>query len=72
MASSRLDRPSLASRGTWAFRPILISNYLHSALILGDMCDHFREFMVEGAKLNQATLTQNIDQSVMMVTALAQ
>jgi fumarate hydratase class II len=24
-----------------AFRPILISNYLHSALILADMCDHF-------------------------------
>src|ERR1700685_1312533 len=54
-----------------AFRPVLISNYLHSALILADMCDHFREFMVEGTKLNQATLTQNIDQSVMMVTALS-
>ena len=35
-----------------AFRPILINNYLHSALILADMCDHFREFMVEGTKLN--------------------
>ena len=32
-----------------AFRPILISNYLHSALIMADMCDHFRQFMVEGA-----------------------
>ena len=54
-----------------AFRPVLISNYLHSALILADMCDHFREFMVEGAKLNQARLTENIERSVMMVTALA-
>src|SRR5262252_586385 len=54
-----------------AFRPVLISNYLHSALILADMCDHFREFMVEGAKLNQAKLTENIDRSVMMVTALS-
>jgi fumarate hydratase class II len=54
-----------------AFRPILISHYLHSALILADMCDHFREFMIEGAKLNQATLTRNIDRSVMTVTALA-
>jgi fumarate hydratase, class II len=54
-----------------AFRPVLISNYLHSALILADMCDHFREFMVEGAELNRAQLTQNIDQSVMMVTALS-
>jgi len=54
-----------------AFRPILISNYLHSALILADMCDHLREFMIEGTKLNQAKLKQNIDRSVMMVTALS-
>jgi fumarate hydratase, class II len=54
-----------------AFRPILIGNYLHSALIMADMCDHFREFMVEGTKLNQAKLQENIDRSVMMVTALS-
>jgi len=54
-----------------AFRPILISNYLHSALILADMCDHFRRFMVEGTRLNEATLQGNIDRSVMMVTALS-
>ncbi len=54
-----------------AFRLILISNYLHSALILADMCDHFRTFMVEGTKLNQAKLTENIERSVMMVTALS-
>lgn len=54
-----------------AFRPILINNYLHSALIMADMCDHFRKFMVEGAELNQAKLKQNIQRSVMMVTALS-
>jgi fumarate hydratase class II len=54
-----------------AFRPILISNYLHSALIMADMCDHFREFMIEGTKLNEAKLKENIDRSVMMVTALS-
>ena len=54
-----------------AFRPVLISNYLHSALIMADMCDHFREFMVEGAELNQAQLTHSVDRSVMMVTALS-
>jgi hypothetical protein len=41
-----------------AFRPVLISNYLHSALIMADMCDHFRQFMVEGTRLNQATLKE--------------
>ena len=54
-----------------AFRPIIISNYLHSALIMADMCDHFREFMIEGAQLNEAKIKDNIDRSVMMVTALS-
>src|SRR5262249_25951079 len=54
-----------------AFRPILINHYLHSALIMADMCDHFREFMIEGAKLNEAKLKENIDRPVMMVTALS-
>jgi fumarate hydratase class II len=54
-----------------AFRPILIDNYLHSALIMADMCGHLREFMVEGTRLNQAKLKENIDRSVMMVTALS-
>jgi hypothetical protein len=38
---------------------------------MADMCDHFREFMVEGTKLNEAKLKENIDNSVMMVTALS-
>jgi fumarate hydratase, class II len=54
-----------------AFRPVLISNYLHSALIMADMCDHFREFMVAGAELNEPKLKQDIERSVMMVTALS-
>jgi fumarate hydratase, class II len=54
-----------------AFRPIIVSNYLHSALIMADMCDHFREFMIEGAKPNLPQLQANVDRSVMMVTALS-
>jgi fumarate hydratase class II len=54
-----------------AFRPIVINNYLHSALIMADMCDHFRQFMIEGTKLNEAKLKENIERSVMMVTALS-
>jgi len=67
-------RLSLSLEGNFeldAFRPVLISNYLHSALIMADMCDHFREFMIEGTRLNQAKLKENIDRSVMMVTALS-
>jgi fumarate hydratase, class II len=40
-------------------------------LIMADMCDHFREFLVEGAKLHESQLTNNVDRSVMMVTALS-
>jgi fumarate hydratase, class II len=54
-----------------AFRPILINNYLHSALIQADMCDHLRKFMIEGAELNEPKLKENIERSVMMVTALS-
>ena len=54
-----------------AFRPVLINNYLHSALIMADMCDHFRTFLVEGAQVNQQQLAQNVARSVMMVTALS-
>ena len=54
-----------------AFRPVLINTYLHSALIMADMCDHFRQFMVEGAQLNEPKLKENIERSVMMVTALS-
>jgi fumarate hydratase class II len=54
-----------------AFRPILINNYLHSALIMGDMCDHLRKFMIEGAELDRPKLKENVERSVMMVTALS-
>jgi len=54
-----------------AFRPVAIANFLHSAQILTDTCDCFRQFLVEGAELNQARLADNVARSVMMVTALS-
>jgi fumarate hydratase, class II len=70
-ARSRYPQTSTGARKLNAFRPILISKYLHSALIMADTCDHFREFMIEGTKLNEAKLKENIERSVMMVTALS-
>ena len=52
-------------------RPGLINNYLHSALIMADMCDHLRRYMIEGAERAEPKLTENIERSVMMVTALS-
>ena len=54
-----------------AFRPVIIANLLHSMRILGDVADHLRRFMVEGAELNEDQIKGYVDRSVMMVTALA-
>jgi fumarate hydratase class II len=54
-----------------AFRPIIISHYLHSALIMTDMSDRFRTYMVEGVQLNEGKIQDDVARSVMTVTALS-
>jgi fumarate hydratase, class II len=38
---------------------------------MADMCDHLRRYMIEGAKRAEPKLTENIERSVMIVTALS-
>ena len=54
-----------------AMRPIIINNFLHSARILGDGCEKFRTFSVEGTALNEKRIAQYVAESVMLVTALS-
>lgn len=54
-----------------AMRPIIINNFLHSARILADGCEKFREYSVEGTDLNRERIQQYVDGSVMLVTALS-
>ena len=54
-----------------AMRPVIINNFLHSARILADGCEKFREFSVEGTELNRDKIQQYVDGSVMLVTALS-
>ncbi len=54
-----------------AMRPIIINNFLHSARILGDGCEKFRIFSVEGTKLNENGSRQYVADIVMLVTALS-
>ncbi|MDR0341920.1 MAG: class II fumarate hydratase [Nocardiopsaceae bacterium] len=54
-----------------AFRPVAIASLLHSARLLADASGTFREFLVDGARLNEARLAAYVDRSVMMVTALS-
>jgi fumarate hydratase class II len=54
-----------------AMRPIIINNFLHSALILADGCEKFRIFSVEGTTLNEKRIAQFVQNSLMLVTALS-
>jgi fumarate hydratase class II len=54
-----------------AMRPIIINNFLHAARVLGDACDKFRRFSVEGTRLNRARIDEMLGRSLMLVTALS-
>ena len=54
-----------------AMRPIIINNFLHSARVLGDACDKFRRFSVEGTRLNRRRIDEMLGRSLMLVTALS-
>ena len=54
-----------------AMRPIIINNTLHSIRVLGDACEKFRTFSVEGTELDTKVIAKMVDQSLMLVTALS-
>ncbi|MCW6511513.1 class II fumarate hydratase [Lichenifustis flavocetrariae] len=54
-----------------AMRPIIINNFLHSARILGDGCEKFRTFSVEGTQLDEKRIAGYVENSLMLVTALS-
>ena len=54
-----------------AMRPIIINSFLHSARILGDGCEKFRTFSVEGTQLDEKKIAAFVENSLMLVTALS-
>jgi fumarate hydratase, class II len=52
------------------FKPVIIFNFLHSVDLLTDVCRTFRVFAVEGVQANLERIAQNLDNSLMLVTAL--
>ncbi|MBX9587424.1 MAG: class II fumarate hydratase [Gammaproteobacteria bacterium] len=52
------------------FKPVMIHNLLHSIRLLGDSCNSFREFAIEGLEANRETIANDVAQSLMLVTAL--
>jgi len=62
-----------ASQGNFelnVFKPIIIYNYLHSVRLLADAMRSFNEHCAVGIEPNEATITRNLEQSLMLVTAL--
>ena len=52
------------------FKPVMASNFLQSARLLGDGCTSFEENCVSGIEPNHQNLKKNLDNSLMLVTAL--
>ena len=53
------------------YKPLMIYNLTHSITLLADGCTNFRKFLVEGTKPNMRKLKENVERSLMLVTALA-
>ena len=52
------------------FKPVMIKNLLHSAVLLADSCRNFREFCIEGLEPDRARIEELVGRSLMLVTAL--
>ena len=52
------------------FKPVIVRNFLHSARLLADASETFREYAVEGIRANRERITELVDRSLMLVTAL--
>src|SRR5437899_8105450 len=53
------------------YKPLIIFNVTHSITIMTDSCTNFRKFLVEGTKPNLKKINQYVEESLMLVTALA-
>ncbi len=53
------------------YKPLIIYNVAHSITILSDACLSFRKHLVEGAEPNRKKIAEDVQRSLMLVTALA-
>ena len=52
------------------FKPVLAANLIQSARLIGDACISFEENCIRGIKPNNDNLKKNLENSLMLVTAL--
>jgi fumarate hydratase class II len=53
------------------FKPVMIYNFLHAVTLIRDACHGFVDFMVKGIELNRERIDWYVNNSLMLVTALA-
>jgi fumarate hydratase, class II len=53
------------------YKPLIISNIAQSITLLTDGCTNFRKFLIEGTRPNEKKIAEYVNQSLMLVTALA-
>ncbi len=53
------------------YKPVMIFNITNSITIATDGCTNFRRFLVEGTRPNVKKITEYVERSLMLVTALA-
>jgi len=52
------------------YKPLMIANITQSITLLADGCTNFRRFLVEGARPNRKKIAEDVQRSLMLVTAL--
>lgn len=52
------------------FKPIMATNFLQSARLIGDACTSFNEHCVIGIEANEENIKNHLENSLMLVTAL--
>jgi len=53
------------------FKPVIIHNFLHSVRLLADSCRSFTEHCAVGIEVNRPQIDRYVENSLMLVTALA-
>jgi fumarate hydratase, class II len=53
------------------FKPVIIYNFLHSVTLITDACHGYVEYMIKGIEVDRAKVDWYVNNSLMLVTALA-
>ncbi len=53
------------------YKPVIIYNFLHSVTLITDACHGYVEYMLKGIEVDHAKVKSHVNNSLMLVTALA-